>query len=161
VCGLANFACRRCVGTPSIVVPANAGTIPRDYLFCAGLVASHQPAPVVMGPCVRRDDKESVPEMPDTGEHHGDAVVVGGLDHLIVADRAAGLNHSRSAASMQASMPSANGKNASEATTEPFCERFGELQFGRRILRLARGDAAEIDPAHMAGADATVARSLA
>jgi monoamine oxidase len=35
-----------------------------------------------------------MPEMPDTGEHHGDAVVVGGLDHFVVADRSAGLDHS-------------------------------------------------------------------
>jgi hypothetical protein len=27
----------------------------------------------------------SMPEMPRAGEHHGDAMVVGGLDHLIIA----------------------------------------------------------------------------
>jgi len=39
----------------------------------------------------------SMPEMPDAGEHHGDAGVVGGLDHFIVADRSAGLDHRSSA----------------------------------------------------------------
>ncbi len=33
------------------------------------------------------------PEMPYAGEHHGDAVFVGRLDHLVVAHRAAGLDH--------------------------------------------------------------------
>jgi hypothetical protein len=27
-----------------------------------------------------------MPEMPDAGEHHGDAGIVGGLDDFIVAD---------------------------------------------------------------------------
>jgi len=31
--------------------------------------------------------------MPHPGEHHGDAVLVSGLDHLVVADRAARLDH--------------------------------------------------------------------
>jgi glutamate dehydrogenase len=35
----------------------------------------------------------SVPEMARAREDHGDAVVVGGLDHLVVAHRAAGLDH--------------------------------------------------------------------
>jgi hypothetical protein len=33
-----------------------------------------------------------MPEMPCGSEHHGDAVIVGGLDHLVVAHRAAGLD---------------------------------------------------------------------
>ena len=32
-------------------------------------------------------------EMPHAGEHHRDATVVSGLDHFIVAQRAAGLDH--------------------------------------------------------------------
>src|SRR5690606_877433 len=35
----------------------------------------------------------SMPEMSRPGEHHGDAGVVGSLDHLVVAHRAAGLDH--------------------------------------------------------------------
>jgi len=34
-----------------------------------------------------------MPEMPPPHEHHCDAVVVGGLDHLIVAHAVAGLDH--------------------------------------------------------------------
>ena len=35
----------------------------------------------------------SMPEMPHAGEHHRHAVLVGGGDHLVVAHRAAGLDH--------------------------------------------------------------------
>src|SRR5260221_666602 len=45
-----------------------------------------------MGPCVRRDDN-LMPEMPYPGKHHGDAVLVGGLDHFFVAERSAGLDY--------------------------------------------------------------------
>src|SRR5205085_10566534 len=38
-----------------------------------------------------------VPKMPRAGEHHGNAVLVGGLDHLVVAHGAAGLNDSSGA----------------------------------------------------------------
>jgi hypothetical protein len=31
--------------------------------------------------------------MPDPGEHHGDAGIVGGVDDFIIAYRSAGLNH--------------------------------------------------------------------
>ena len=35
----------------------------------------------------------SMPEMPTTGKHHGDAALVGGGDHFVVAHAAAGLDH--------------------------------------------------------------------
>src|SRR5690606_15741466 len=38
-----------------------------------------------------------VPEMPDAGKHHGDAVRVGSSDHVLVAHRAAWLNDRRRA----------------------------------------------------------------
>ena len=51
--------------------------------------------PAVMGPCFRRGDgyvftrasftRASMTEMSDAREHHGDAVLVGGLDHFLVA----------------------------------------------------------------------------
>ena len=31
------------------------------------------------------DGRGLMPEMPRAGEHHGDAMVVGGFDHLVVA----------------------------------------------------------------------------
>ena len=34
-----------------------------------------------------------MPEMPRPSEYHRDIVVVGGLDHLIIAHGAAGLDH--------------------------------------------------------------------
>src|SRR5262249_58826880 len=34
-----------------------------------------------------RPSAESMPEMSRTREHHGDAVIVGGLDHLLIAHR--------------------------------------------------------------------------
>ena len=57
-------------------------------------------------------------------------------------------------ASIATSRPSANGKNASDATTEPLVSGAGSFSFLRGILRLARGDARGIDAAHLAGADA-------
>ena len=60
-----------------------------------------------------------MPEMPHAGEHHGDAVIVGGLDDFIVTYRTARLDHGGGAGLDAANMPSANGKNASDATTEP------------------------------------------
>ena len=41
----------------------------------------------------RRLAQNSMPEMPRAGEHHGDVVLVGGGDHLVVVHRAAGLDH--------------------------------------------------------------------
>src|SRR5262249_5672839 len=40
-----------------------------------------------------RSCRASVPEVAVAGEDHGEALVVGGLDHLVVAHRAAGLDH--------------------------------------------------------------------
>src|SRR3546814_5944356 len=40
-----------------------------------------------------RSGTASVPEMADAGEDHGEAVLVGGGDYLVVADRAARLDH--------------------------------------------------------------------
>ena len=58
-------------------------------------------------------------EMPAAGEHHREAVFVGGGDDFGVAHRAAGLHDGRRAGGRDASSPSRNGKNASDATTEP------------------------------------------
>ena len=68
-----------------------------------------------------------MPEMPHAGEHHGDAVLVGGRDHLVVAHRAAGLDHRGGAGFDRDQSPSAKGKKASEATTEPLVIGSGKL----------------------------------
>ena len=73
--------------------------------------------------------------------------LVGGGDHFVVAHAAARLDDRRAPLSATTSRPSRNGKNASEATTEP-----RERQ--PRVLRLDRGDARRVDAAHLARADA-------
>ena len=45
----------------------------------------------------RRRPARLMPEMPDAGEDHGDAVIVRGLDDVVVAHRTARLNHRRRA----------------------------------------------------------------
>ena len=57
-------------------------------------------------------------------------------------------------ASTAESRPSAKGKNASEATTEPIGRGLGRAGRLRRVLGLAGGDARRIHPAHLARADA-------
>ena len=61
----------------------------------------------------------SVTEMAHVGEHHAHAVFVGGVDHFLVAHRATWLDDAGDARLAAASMPSRNGKKASEAMTEP------------------------------------------
>ena len=60
-----------------------------------------------------------MPKVPCPGHYHRDAVVVGGLDDFVVAHRAARLNDSGGAGFDRDRRPSANGKKASEATTDP------------------------------------------
>ena len=57
-------------------------------------------------------------------------------------------------ASMQASMPSANGKNASDATTEPLVSGSASFSSAAASCALRAAMRAEFDPAHLAGADA-------
>jgi hypothetical protein len=57
-------------------------------------------------------------------------------------------------ASTAAINPSAKGKNASDATTEPFVVGSGQPRRFGCVQRLARGDARRIHPAHLAGANA-------
>ena len=52
----------------------------------------------------------SVPEMAHAGEHHGDAGLVGGRDHLVVAHRAARLDHRRRAGLDRGQQPVGEGK---------------------------------------------------
>ena len=57
-------------------------------------------------------------------------------------------------ASAAARSPSAKGKKASEATTEPLARLSGRPAGLRRLGGLPGGDAGGIDPRHLAGADA-------
>ena len=101
-----------------------------------------------------------VPEMPHAGKHHGDVVLVGGLDHLVVAHRAAGLDHRGGAGFDRHQQPSANGKNASDATTEPLVSGVAQLHFLRGVFRFPRRNARGIDAAHLSGADADGGETL-
>jgi hypothetical protein len=50
-----------------------------------------------------------MPEVPRAREHHGDAMVVRGFDHLVIAHGAAGLNH--------------GGRARFDRDQKPVCER--------------------------------------
>ena len=82
----------------------------------------------------------SVPEVPHAGEHHRHAVLVGGGDDFLVAHRAAGLDHGGDAGSAAASMPSRNGKKASEAMTEPRRSR----PASRALIAAMRGESTRL-----------------
>ena len=69
----------------------------------------------------------SMPEMPHAGEHHGDAVIVGGLDHFIVTYRTARLDHGGGAGLNAGQHAIGERKNASDATTEPLVSGSGKL----------------------------------
>ena len=95
-----------------------------------------------------------MPEVPRAGEHHGEAGGVRGLDDLVVAHRAAGLDHRRGA-----------GLGGSEEAVGEREEGVGghhrapgqRLRLARRfggVRRLEGGDAGAVHPAHLAGADA-------
>ena len=60
-----------------------------------------------------------MPEMAAPRENHRQAALVGGGDHLAVADRSAGLDDRGGAGLGEASRPSRNGKKASDAATDP------------------------------------------
>ena len=92
-------------------------------------------------------------EVADAGEHHGDAGRVGGGDHLVVADAAAGLDAAVAPASIAATRPSAKGKKASEATTQG---RLPACSAARRDGELHRVDAAGL--AHADADGGAVAR---
>ena len=85
--------------------------------------------------------------MPHAGEHHGDAVLIGGGDHLVVAHAAAGLDDGLGARLRECVEAIAEGEECIGGH-----RRAGEREF--RALRLGCGDAHAVDPAHLAGTDA-------
>src|SRR5260221_6723952 len=75
----------------SLAVPPLPGA---TNTFCTrGLCASFQASACSRPPAPMTSSFMSVPEVAHAGEHHGDAVLVGGGDHLVVAHAAAGLDH--------------------------------------------------------------------
>ena len=95
-----------------------------------------------------------MPEVADAGEDHGDAVLVGGRDHLVVAHRTARLDHRLRARLDGRQQTVGKGKEGVRRHDAPFGQRLGETECLGRVLRLARGDARRIDPAHLTRADA-------
>jgi hypothetical protein len=101
--------------------PASPKALPESMSVTAAS-ASPGPATITPLPAARPSALTtigSVPEVAHAGEDHGHAVLVGGGDDLLVAHRAAGLDDRAMPASAAWSMPSRNGKKASEAITEP------------------------------------------
>src|SRR5258708_12059552 len=75
----------------SVAVPPLPGA---TNTFCTrGLCASFQASACSRPPAPMTSSFMSVSEVPHAGEHHRDAVLVGGGDHLVVAHAAAGLDH--------------------------------------------------------------------
>src|SRR5438046_7849859 len=81
--------------------------------------------------------RTSMPEMAHAGEHHGYAVVVGGLDDFFVADRAAGLDH-RSGAGLDAGQHAVGEREERVGSDDrALGQGFGELRVSRGRLPLA------------------------
>ncbi len=106
------------VATPAQAIKAGA-----DYLVVGRPIR----APLIRRRPPRRSFKRLprrqtslMPEMPHAGEHHREAVLVGGLMTSSSRIEPPGWITAVAPASIAASRPSANGKNASEATTEPW-----------------------------------------
>ena len=119
------------------------GDLRGDCAHFHASACSRPPEPTIRTFMARR----SVPEVAHAGEHHGHAVLVGRGDDFVVALA------SRRAASMAlmpysaaTSMPSRNGKNASEAMTAPATPGLRPSPSARRRASNTRG--------HLAGADA-------
>ena len=66
-----------------------------------------------------------MPEMPVAGEDHGEAGVVGGADDLVVAHRAAGLDHRRRARFRGGKKPVGEGEESVRGDDRALGEAFG------------------------------------
>ena len=75
-----------------------------------------------------------MPEMPHAGEHHGDAGVVGGLDHLVVAHRAAGLDDGGGAGLDRHQQTVGERKERVRRDHRALRQRLGEAQFLGGVL---------------------------
>src|SRR5260221_12630930 len=70
----------------------------------------------------------SMPEMPRAREHHGDAVIVGGLDHLLVAHRTAGLDHGGRSPLDRVQKAAREAKEGNSSTDGGLCEAGGDAR---------------------------------
>ena len=86
-------------------------------------------------------------EVPRPREHHGDVVLVGGVDHFLIADGAAGLDHGGGACF--------DGLEKTIGEREEGVGGDGAaLEVETRKLSLSRGDHRRVDARHLSGADA-------
>ena len=95
-----------------------------------------------------------VPEVTLAGEHHGQVGAVGGLDHLLVAQRAAGLDDGAGAGF--GGRQKTVGKGEEGIGSDHRALGSGTVAAGgaHRVPALLRGDTRGVDTAHLAGADA-------
>src|SRR5204863_4627040 len=129
----------------SVAVPPLPGA---TNTFCTrGLAASFHASACSRPPLPMTRTFISVTEVPHAGEHHGDAMLVGRLDHLVVAQAAARLDHRLRTRLRERVEAVAEGKEGIRRHS-----RAGEREL--RALCLERGDAHAVDAAHLAGADA-------
>src|ERR1019366_3955845 len=96
---------------------------------------------------------KSMPEMPVAGENHRNAPLVGGGEHFLIAQAAAGLDHRNRAGVGDDIEPVAKREERVRGD-----HRAGKRQAG--VLGLDRGDARRVDAAHLAGADAACAATV-
>src|SRR5215469_803166 len=97
----------------------------------------------------------SMPEMPNPGEHHGKAAIIGGGDDLCVPYRATWLDDGRGACIGRREQTIYKGKKgigsyggASQRATAVFIGR------SRGFFRFPNGEPHAVDPAHLSCADA-------
>ena len=88
-----------------------------------------------------------MPEVTHAAEHHGYAALVGGIDHFLVAHRAAGLDHTGGARID-------HHIEAVAEREEGVARHCRALEGQARVLRLDAGDAGRIEAAHLARAHA-------
>ena len=77
-----------------------------------------------------------MPEVPHAGEHHGDAVLVGGGDHLVVAHRAARLDHRRGAGLGRREQAVGEGEEGVRGDDRALGQRLGQAGRLGRVLAL-------------------------
>src|SRR4029078_8533264 len=136
---------------------AGESTVPRSAHEAARVAVGHAIAHAAANAALQRanaalrDTDFSVTvlmaEMPYAGEHDRDPALVGGRDHLVVADAAARLDDSDGAVVGDDRETIAKRKERIGGH-----DRIRERQ--ARLLRLQRGDACRVDAAHLPGADA-------
>ena len=93
-------------------------------------------------------------EVAHAGHDHGDAGRVGGVDDVLILDRAAGLDDGGGPRLDRGEHAVGEGEEGIRGDDRALGERAVETRGSGRVDRLAVGDAGGIEPAHLARADA-------